>query len=92
MTNIPAWASRAVRRAKASLAQRLKVNQREITLQKVLPMTWSDTSLGWPEPDRVYAQALTPGYVVLLSCGQDTYEYRTDAKGQILVYIGKISN
>jgi hypothetical protein len=82
-----AGAARAVRRATADLAQRLKVNQREIALQKVVPMTWPDTSLGCPEPDRVYAQVLTPGYVVLLSCGQDTYEYRTDGR-RILVYVG----
>jgi hypothetical protein len=81
-------AARAVRWATADLARRLKINEREIALQKVIPATWSDTSLGCPEPDRVYAQVLTNGYVVLLSCRQDVYEYRTDTAGKILVCVG----
>jgi hypothetical protein len=87
-----AGAARAVRRTTADLAQRLKVNRRQVALQRVVVATWSDTSLGCPEPDRVYAQVLTTGYVVLLSCGQDTYEYRTDAEGRILVYVGPKGN
>jgi hypothetical protein len=83
-----AGAARAVRRATTDLARRLKINQREIALQRVVPATWSDTSLGCPEPDRVYAQVLTNGYVMLLSCKQDVYEYRTDTEGRILVCVG----
>ncbi len=78
-----AGAARAVRRAMADLARRLKVNRQGIALRKVVPTVWPDASLGCPEPDRVYAQALTPGYAVLLSCGDDEYEYRTDG-GRIL--------
>ena len=83
-----AGAARAVRRAAADLARRLKVNQREITLQKLTPMTWPDASLGCPEPDRMYAQVLTPGYAVLLASGPDEYEYRTDG-GRILICVGR---
>jgi hypothetical protein len=78
---------RAVRRAAADLARRLQVNRREIALQGIIPMTWPDTSLGCPEPDRIYAQVLTTGYVLLLTCAQETYEYRTDG-GRILVWVG----
>ena len=28
-------------------------------------MTWSDASLGCPQPDMGYAQVVTPGYLVL---------------------------
>lgn len=63
------------------------MNQREIALQRVIPMTWPDASLGCPEPDRIYAQVLTPGYAVLLSCGKDEYEYRTDGR-RILICVG----
>jgi hypothetical protein len=80
-------AAQAARRAGAHLADRLKVNPSEITLQRVIPGTWPDTSLGCPEPDCLYAQVLTAGYVVILVHGKDTYEYRTDGK-QSLVCVG----
>jgi hypothetical protein len=83
-----AGAGRAASLAKMDLARRLKVNQNEIILKKIIPATWPDASLGCPEPDGVYAQALTSGYVILLSCRQNTYEYRTDAMGQTLIYVG----
>jgi hypothetical protein len=72
--------ARAVRLATADLARRLKVNKREIVLHSVVPTAWPDASLGCPEPERVYAQVLTTGYVVLLSCGQDVFEYRSDGR------------
>jgi hypothetical protein len=55
-----------------------------VVLRKVVPMTWPDAALGCPEPDRMYAQVLTPGYVVLLSCRQDEYEYRTDGRRTLI--------
>ncbi|MBS3889561.1 MAG: hypothetical protein KGZ92_09825 [Firmicutes bacterium] len=73
-------AARAVRRATADLADWLKVNYSEISLRRVTPMTWPDASLGWPEPDRMYAQVLTRGYAIVLTCGHDEYEYRTDGR------------
>ena len=74
--------------AKADLSRRLKVNRAEITLEKTIPTTWPDASLGCPEPDGVYAQALTSGYILLLACGENTYEYRADSTGQTLIYVG----
>ncbi|MBT9177343.1 MAG: hypothetical protein DDT20_01676 [Firmicutes bacterium] len=85
-----AEAARAVQRATVDLAYRLKVNQREIALRSVAPATWPDASLGWPEPDQMYAQVLTLGYAVVLSCGHDEYEYRTD--GRRILLQGKPKN
>jgi hypothetical protein len=31
------------------------------------PQDWSDSSLGCPEPDRAYAQIITPGYIVTIA-------------------------
>ena len=82
-----AGAARTFRRAAADLARRLTVNRRQLALEKVVPAIWPDASLGFPEPDCLYAQVVTAGYVVLLSCGQDVYEYRSDG-GRVLVYVG----
>jgi hypothetical protein len=83
-----AGAGRAARLAKLDLARRLKVDPNEVIPKRIIPATWPDASLGCPEPDGVYAQAITSGYVILLSCRQNTYEYRTNVMGQTLVYVG----
>lgn len=79
--------ARATRRATSDLARRLKVHQSEIAVQSVSRVTWPDASLGYPKPGRTYAQVLTTGYVILLSCGQSAYEYRSDG-GRMLIYAG----
>lgn len=38
---------------------------------------WPDTSLGCPEPGRLYAQVLTPGYRIVLGAGDERYVYHT---------------
>lgn len=38
-------------------------------------LTWPDASLGCPEPDTVYAQALVEGYRIELADGDTTYAY-----------------
>lgn len=35
-------------------------------------------SLGCPQPGMVYAEVLTPGYLILLEANNDEYEYHTD--------------
>jgi len=43
-----------------------------------LAMDDSDASLGCPKPDMVYAQVITPGFLVVLEAMGDEYEYHTD--------------
>ena len=44
-------------------------------------MTWSDSSLGCPEPGLVYTQALVPGYHVILEQAGTQYDYHADRRG-----------
>jgi hypothetical protein len=62
-------------KAKAVLASRLGVSADQIAVDSVQEHTWSDTSLGLPEPDMMYAQVLTDGHIVTLSHGGRTYVY-----------------
>lgn len=39
-------------------------------------VTWSDGSLGCPQPDEVYTQALVDGYWVVLTHEGATFDYR----------------
>ena len=74
-----------VDRAKADLAKRLGITVDKITVQSVEATEFSDTSLGVREPGKVYAQVITPGYIIKLAVEDKVYEYHASAKNIVLV-------
>jgi hypothetical protein len=60
---------------RADAAQRAGVPVVAVKVLVVEPVTWSDGSLGCPEPGMMYTQALVPGYRI-----------RVDASGTVLAY------
>ena len=75
----PAAADQAVRLAREDLAKRLVLAAEAIQLVSAEAVEWSDASLGCPQPGMMYAQVITPGYLVILEAGGKRYEYHTDA-------------
>jgi hypothetical protein len=74
-----------VQRAKADLGQELGIRQGEITVKSVEETDFPDASLGVPKPDRLYAQVVTPGYVIELIAGDTVYEYHATGDRIVLV-------
>ncbi|MFN2291419.1 MAG: hypothetical protein ACK2UC_09545 [Anaerolineae bacterium] len=66
--------------AKVDLAQRLEVDLEAVAVASVQETEFGDASLGVPEPGKVYAQVLTPGYIIKLSSGGEPYEYHASAE------------
>lgn len=64
--------------ARKDLAGRLHVTEREILFQSSEGKTWSDASLGCPEPGVQYAQAEVRGWVLAFRHKQRVYTYHTD--------------
>jgi len=57
------------------LAGRLNLAERTIELVgSVEEITWSDSSLGCPEPGKMYSQVLIPGYKFQLRGGGKIYQ------------------
>lgn len=54
----------------------------EIEVVSIEPMTFNDASLGCPEPGKMYAQVITPGFVVLLQTGEAQLDYRVAEGGE----------
>lgn len=52
-----------------------------ITVVRAQSVTWSDGSLGCPEPGMSYTQALVDGYWVVLDAGGQMMDYRASASG-----------
>ncbi len=68
-------ADQFVELARMDLAQRLGISPDDIQVQGVEPTEFPDASLGVPEPGQVYAQVITPGYVIDLGAEGETYRY-----------------
>lgn len=43
---------------------------------------WPDSSLGCPQPGKVYAQVITPGWLVIIAGPNVVFAYHTDAAGR----------
>lgn len=71
--------------ARVNLAQKLGIEPDAVTVQRVEETEFPDASLGVPQPGQMYAQVLTPGYVIELAAGGQTYEYH--ASDSRLVFV-----
>jgi hypothetical protein len=67
---------------RADAAQRGRVPADQVQLISREPVTWRDGSLGCPEPDRGYTQALVPGYRIRVRAGEETLTYHADRRGR----------
>ncbi|MDH5423345.1 MAG: hypothetical protein OEY55_16205 [Acidimicrobiia bacterium] len=52
-----------------------------LTVVRAESVTWSDGSLGCPEPGMMYTQALVTGYWVVLDAGGQQMDYRAGTSG-----------
>lgn len=65
----------------ADAAERAEVDAAAVEVVQAEATTWSDGSLGCPEPGMFYTQALVDGYHVILAAGDDEFDYRLTANG-----------
>jgi len=56
---------------KQGIADKLSVPVEDITIVDQKQVSWSDTSLGNPQPGGVYAQVIVPGYKITVQAGED---------------------
>ena len=52
--------------------------EESILVESVEAVQWPDSSLGCPQPGMLYAQVVTPGYLIVLAVEDQTYEYHAD--------------
>ena len=66
-----------VQAAVADLAEREGVDPGDVEVVDVREVTWSDGSLGCPQPGMAYTQALVNGQLVVLAIGDEQFEYHS---------------
>ena len=75
---------------KDELAQEMDIDTEAIDLVEIAREEWSDTSLGNPEPDVLYAQVITPGFKMILEAGGQFFFYHTSLDQAVLVGVEEI--
>ena len=76
----------------AELVSRLDIKSSNINLISYEDITFSDSSLDCPEPGKLYAQVLTPGWKILFEAEGDTYEYHSNLDGSYYIDCTSINN
>ncbi|MEI7556951.1 hypothetical protein [Candidatus Chlorohelix sp.] len=80
----------AVELAQNAIAKDLKASLNiapsDLEYVTIMPRTFPDSSMGCPQPDYSYQQALTPGYqiTVLIKSQNVRYDYRADTRGNVV--------
>jgi hypothetical protein len=72
----------AIDAALADAANRLGVPRAQLRAARVERREWPDASLGCPQPGMMYAQVITPGYLVVVAGASKQLEYHTDTRGR----------
>lgn len=75
--------SPAIQRAIADLASRLGVATDAVDIRSSEEVTWSDGSIGCPQPGMIYTQQLVSGQRVVLSVGERDFEYHGGGGGDL---------
>lgn len=86
MPVLPAYgdAQPLVDQAIAQLAAQLDVQADLIRVASIQPRDFPDASLGVPQPGEMYAQVITPGYVIELSHGGMPYVFHSSGARVVL--------
>jgi len=68
----------------SAIARDLDVPEDAVIVLEVEPRSWPDSSLGCPQPDMLYAQVISPGYLLLVEVSGEQIEYHADERGNIV--------
>jgi hypothetical protein len=74
----------ALAAAMADLAKQQNLTPDQIILLSMEATEWGDTSLGCPQEGMMYAQVITPGFLMILEAQGQQYTYHTDQKTNVV--------
>ncbi|GAB4291788.1 MAG: hypothetical protein Fur0025_27150 [Oscillatoriaceae cyanobacterium] len=67
---------------KMDLAKAVGIPPEELQLREFTPQTWSDLCLGMGKSEKECTRSSVDGWRIVLSAGDTSWAYRTDAKGE----------
>jgi hypothetical protein len=79
VSNVPA---EMIEAALDDAANRSTTARADIKVTSAEAVTWSDGSIGCPQPGMLYTQALVAGYRIVLQAGTQVLNYHAAARGK----------
>ena len=76
----------------AELSNKLGIKPSNIKLVSYEDTIFNDSSLGCPEPGKLYAQVLTPGWKILFKANGSSYEYHSNIDGSYYINCTSLNN
>jgi hypothetical protein len=76
---------KALAAAIADLSEQTGLPPDQIQLVSMETVEWSDASLGCPQEGYMYAQVITPGFLIILEAQGQQYEYHTDRASNVVL-------
>lgn len=83
LAQAPLSRAETLKLVKDDLAQRLKIDARDIEVAAESDETWPDSALGCPARKPLDEPIKTPGFAFTLSYRDRSYVYHTDRRGHI---------
>ena len=80
----------AEQRARAKLAEQLKIAPDQITVTRSEPQTWSDSSMGCGKPGAIALTVITEGYAVVLSAQGRDYNVHVSGSSAVICNKGEM--
>lgn len=71
--------------AREHVATQMDISTEAMEVVATAAVEWSDASLGCPDPGKLYAQVITPGYRIILEVEGREIEVHTDQEGRNVV-------
>jgi hypothetical protein len=65
--------------------QRTGISRSQLEIISTEKVTWNDGALGCPQPDRMYTQALVPGYRISVRASDRTLNYHAAESGRLVL-------
>ena len=65
--------------------RRTGVPRSQLEIISTEKVTWNDGALGCPQPDRMYTQALVPGYRISIRASGQTLDYHAAETGRFVL-------
>lgn len=84
MGNAVTWPPEADMAVAAALGMAMNDLGPDAAVVLVSAVDWTDSALGCPEPGRMYAQVITPGYKIVISAAGTTATYHSDRSDRVV--------
>ena len=83
--NVPGIPTEILNMVRTEAARLAGVSVDEVGVVAATAVTWNDGSLGCPQPDEMYTQALVRGYQIIVQAGDEEFDFRVGEDGDFRV-------